>query len=329
MPYAPPLSMTPRLIDLLSRISEALGRWEGAAVGLSPKLRRENRIRSIHASLAIENNTLSLSQVTDIIEGKRVLGLPREIKEVQNALAAYELMDALDPASSKDFLKAHAALMAGLADDAGRFRKGGVGIYQDTRLVHLAPPAGRVPYLIKDLFGWFKKTELHPLFAAAVLHYEIEFIHPFSDGNGRIGRLWQTLALSRWKPQLGDLPIETVVHANQAGYYAALGAADRAADAAPFAEFILEALLESLNNAKTSDPVGDPVSDPVSRLIAVFLPGESLSIQTMMQRLGLRHRTYFRRTFLNPALKEGKITMTVPDSPHSPKQRYRLVTKSK
>ena len=318
--HTPPLTITPRLIDLVSRISEALGRWEGAVAEVSPRLRRENRIRSIHASLAIENNTLSLSQVTDIIDGKPVRGLPREIKEVQNAVVAYELLDSLDPSTTKDLLKAHAALMDGLAADAGRFRKGGVGIYQGSRLVHMAPPADRVPYLIKDLCGWLKRTDTHPLLAGAVMHYEIEFIHPFSDGNGRIGRLWQTLVLSRWKPRLADLPIETVVHANQADYYAALAASDKAADAAPFAEFILGALLKSL---LASDPASDPVSDPVSRLLAIFQSGESLSIQMMMDRLGLKHRTYFRRTFLNPALNAGKIAMTEPDSPHSPKQRYR------
>lgn len=324
MPHTPPLTLTPRLIDLVSRISEALGRWEGAVAEVSPRLRRENRIRSIHASLAIENNTLSLSQVTDIINGKQVLGLPNEIKEVQNAVAAYELLESLDPASTTDFLKAHRALMTGLAADAGRFRTGGVGVYQGSRLVHMAPPADRVPYLIKDLCGWLRRTDTHPLLAGAAVHYEIEFIHPFSDGNGRIGRLWQTLILSHWKPRLADLPIETVVHAHQADYYAALAASDKAANAAPFAEFILGALLASLRQETTSDPLSDPPSDPVSRLLAIFRTGEQLSIPVMMERLGLKHRTYFRRTFLNPALSAGKIAMTVPDSPHSPKQRYRI-----
>jgi Fic family protein len=323
MPHTPPLTVTPRLIDLVSRISEALGRWEGALAEVSPRLRRENRIRSIHASLAIENNTLSLSQVTDIIDGKAVRGLPNEIKEVQNAVAAYELLDSLDPTSTMDFLKAHRALMAGLAADAGRFRKGGVGIYQGARLVHMAPPADRVQHLMKDLCGWLQRTDTHPLLAGAVMHYEIEFIHPFSDGNGRIGRLWQTLVLSRWKPRLAELPIETVVHAHQADYYAALAAADKAADAAPFAEFILNAMLDSLRQETNSDPLSDPLSDPVSRLLAVFRTGEELPIQVMMDRLGLKHRTYFRRTFLNPALSAGKIAMTVPESPHNPKQRYK------
>ncbi len=320
MPYAPPLTITPRLIDLVSRISEALGRWEGAEADLSPKLRRENRIRSIHASLAIENNTLSLSQMTDIIDGKRVLGLPREIKEVQNAMIAYELLDSLDPSSTKDLLKEHGALMKRLADDAGRFRKGGVGIYQGARLVHLAPPAERVPHLIKDLCGWLKRTDTHPLLAGAVIHYEIEFIHPFSDGNGRMGRLWQTLVLSRWKPRLADLPIETVVHAHQSEYYAALAASDKQADAAPFAEFILGALLESLQI-----PVeNDQATGQVKRLLSVIKKDEIVGAEELMKRLALKHKPTFRDNYLRPALAAKLISMTQPESPRSPTQRYRL-----
>lgn len=318
MPYTPPLTITPRLIDLVSRISEALGAWEGLVAEVSPKLRRENRIRSIHASLAIENNTLSLSQVTDIIDGKRVLGLPREIKEVRNAVTAYDLLDSLNPSSVPDLLKAHKALMAGLAEDSGKFRKAGVGIYQGSKLVHMAPPADRVAHLVGDLCGWLRTTDTHPLLASAVVHYEIEFIHPFSDGNGRIGRLWPTLILSRWKPRLAVIPIESVVHANQAAYYEALARSDKTADAAPFAEFILGALLEALQQPGDSDPADDPVSDPVSRLVSAFRPGETLSIQEMMARLGLRHRTYFRRTFLAPALEAGKVARTEPDSPTAP-----------
>ena len=324
MSYSPPLTITPRLIDLVSRISESLGRWEGAVVAVSPKLRRENRIRSIHASLAIENNTLSLSQVTDIIEGKRVLGLPREIKEVQNAVIAYELLEKLDPAAPEDFLKVHGALMKGLATDAGCFRSGGVGVYQGAALVHMAPPAERVPHLIKNLFEWLKTTDTHPLLAGAVIHYEIEFIHPFSDGNGRIGRLWQTLVLSHWKSRLAWLPIETVVHDHQAAYYQALGDSDQQANAAPFAEFILGALLEALESSTVTDQVSDPVTDQVKRLLAVFLRDEILSAEELMRRLDLKHKPTFRDNYLRPALTAKRIAMTQPDSPRSPTQRYRL-----
>ena len=322
MPYAPPLTITPRLIDLISRIGEALGRWEAAAGTMSPRLRRENRIRSIHSSLAIENNSLSLDQVTAILAGKRVRGLPREIKEVQNAFVTYDLLESLKPASVPDFLKAHGTLMQGLVAGAGAFRRGGVGVYQGTKLVHMAPPAARVPYLVKDLFQWLKKTDLHPLLAAAVVHYEIEFIHPFSDGNGRIGRLWQTLILAQWKPQMAYLPIESVVHDQQAGYYKALAASDKLADAAPFAEFILGSLLAALLAAPATDQVSDQVSDQVNRLISVFGMGEMLAAAVLMERLGLKHLPNFRRNHLKPAVAAGLLKMTQPDSPHSPTQRY-------
>jgi Fic family protein len=334
MSHAPPLTLTPRLIDLLCRISEAVGRWEAAGAGASPKLRRENRIRTIHSSLAIEANSLSLDQVTAILAGRRVRGLPREIKEVQNAFATYELLETLKPASTTDFLKAHRALMQGLETDAGAFRKGGVGIYKGTKLVHMAPPADRVPHLVKDLFQWLKKTDLHPLLAAAVVHYEIEFIHPFADGNGRIGRLWQTLVLSAWKSQLAYLPMETVVHDRQAGYYKALAASDQAADAAPFTEFILGSLLEALEASPATDQVGDQVGDQVSdqvsdqvkRLLSVFGKDEALAAAVLMERLGLKHLPAFRRNYLKPTLALGLIRMTQPDSPNSPTQRYRLAS---
>jgi Fic family protein len=324
MSYQPPLTLTPRLIDLISRVSEALGRWEVTGGAMSPRLRRENRIRSIHSSLAIENNSLSLAQVTAIIDGKRVRGLPREIKEVQNAFAAYEMLDSLKPTFHKDFLKAHAALMQGLAPEAGRFRRGGVGIYQGKRLVHLAPPAGRVPYLVKDLFAWLKRTDQHPLLAGAAVHYEIEFIHPFSDGNGRMGRLWQTLILAQWNPQLASLPIESVVHDQQAGYYKALAASGKLADAAPFAEFILQALLDALQATPITDQVSDQVSDQVKRLLRAFKGNGAVAAVELMQRLGLKHLPTFRRNYLKPAIAAGLICLTQPDSPRSPTQRYVL-----
>lgn len=316
MPYHPPFTLTQHLIDLVSRISEALGRWATMESAISPRLRRENRIRSIQASLAIENNSLSLDEVTAILEGKQVRGLPREIQEVKNAIAAYELLETLKPSSQRDFLAAHAALMQGLADDASRFRSGSVGIYQGQRLVHMAPPAERVPHLVKDLRAWVKDTDFHPLLASAAVHYEIEFIHPFSDGNGRSGRLWQTVVLAKWKPQLAFLPVETVVHDRQSAYYKALAASDQQADVAPFAEFILQALLDAVLASAKNDPVDDQVSDPVKRLLSAIHPSEAIGIQKLMLRMGLAHKTYFRRNYLKPALEAGLLTMTQPDSPN-------------
>lgn len=217
-------------------------------------LRRENRIRTIQASLAIEHNTLSVEQVTAVIEGKTVLGLPREIQEVGNAFAAYEAIPDWDPASADDLLGAHILLMRGLCDDAGHWRSGGVGIYRGKQLVHMAPPANQVPRLMGQLLTWLAETEAHPLIASCALHYELEFIHPFADGNGRMGRLWQAVILSRWQPVMAFLPVETVIKARQDLYYQQLSQADSRSDCTEFILFLLEALRDALAQAMAIQP---------------------------------------------------------------------------
>ncbi|MBS7560406.1 MULTISPECIES: Fic family protein [Pseudomonas] len=323
--YQPPLTLTPTMLALVAQISEQVGRLSARhEATLTPQLRRGNRIRTIQASLAIENNTLSLEQVTAVLEGRRVLGLPREIQEVRNAFAAYEAMPGWRPALREHLLEAHALLMRGLIDDAGRFRRAGVGIYREHKLVHMAPPASRVPTLVDDLLGWLSSTDLHPLLASCVFHYEFEFIHPFADGNGRMGRLWQTLILSLWRPVLAWLPVETVIREQQQAYYAALSAADQRSEATPFVEFMLQALHQALLDGGQSDQVTDQVSDQVARLLHVLGGGVALKAGELMQQLQLAHRPSFRNNYLNPALVAGLIEMTHPDSPRSPAQKYRL-----
>ena len=200
MKYQPPYTINPTILNLVAEIGETIGRYTVLAEqNLTPRLRRKNRIRTIQASLAIENNTLTLEQVTAVIEGKRILGDPREIQEVRNAFATYEAMEEWEASSKEDLLAAHELLMHGLTDEPGRFRSGGVGIFRGEQLVHMAPPADRVPVLMADLLDWLVTTPEHPLVASCVFHYEFEFIHPFADGNGRMGRLWQTLILRNWK----------------------------------------------------------------------------------------------------------------------------------
>ncbi|PAU89001.1 cell filamentation protein Fic [Pseudomonas sp. WN033] len=324
--YQPPLNLTPSMLDQVASISEQVG-WLSALhdAVLTPQLRRGNRIRSIQASLAIENNTLSVDQVTAVLDGKRVLGLPREIQEVRNAFAAYEAMPGWQPSSQADLLAAHGLLMHGLIDSAGQFRQGGVGIYRADQLLHMAPPASRVATLTQDLLQWLAQTDWHPLIASCVFHYEFEFIHPFADGNGRMGRLWQTLILSRWRPVLAWLPVESVIRDRQDDYYAALAAADRASDAAPFVDFMLQALHQALLEAVQSDQVTDQVSDQVKQLLQVLPPGVALRSNELMQRLGLSHRPSFSKNYLKPALAAGLIEMTDPASPRSPVQKYRRV----
>lgn len=247
MDYEPPFKITSQIIDLISQISEAVG--EINSLENSPRhleLRKENRIKTIHSSLAIENNSLSLEQITAIIEGKRVLGSPNEIQEVKNALQAYELLLTLNPYEEKDLLKAHKLMMADLVERNGKYRKDGVGIFDGNQVVHLAPPADRVPFLMSDLFEWLKNSDVHPLIKSCVFHYEFEFIHPFQDGNGQMGRLWQTVILKEWKSVFAWLPIETLIKENQVEYYNALNSSDSDSNSTNFTVFMLQTILRTI-----------------------------------------------------------------------------------
>lgn len=322
----PPYIITSTALKLVAAISEQLATLSATgaltAENLSPQLRRENRIRTIHASLAIENNTLSLEQVTDIIDGKPVIGPPRDIQEVRGAVAAYEKLDSWKPYSLKDLLAAHAMLMHDLVDNPGKLRTGGVGVFQGSKVVHMAPPANLVHAHLENLLQWLKNTNEHPLITSCVFHYEFEFIHPFDDGNGRMGRLWQTLILSKWKPVLAYMPVETIIRNRQAEYYASLGQADAQGEATQFIEFMLQALHDTLTGLST-DQVSVQVSDQVKRLLESLSNGEK-SATELMQALGLRHAPTFRKNYLLPALDAGFIERTQPDSPRSPTQKYRL-----
>lgn len=333
--YKPPFHMTDKMTSLIAEISEQVGRITVLQEGtISPHLRRENRIRTIHSSLAIEHNSLSLEQVTAILDGKRVLGNPNEIKEVQNAYEAYELMLRLNPASVDDLLKAHKLMMNGLVPENGRFRSGGVGVFDGEVLIHMAPPAKFVPEHIHNLFAWYQQSELHPLIKSAVFHYEFEFIHPFADGNGRMGRMWHSLLLGRWKELFFWLPMEELIRSRQKEYYAALGAADAQADSAGFVELMLAIIRDSLTEItavrrgtdQVTDQVSDQVTDqdkaPVERLLSA-LGEETLSATELMERLGLSHKQTFRKNYLNPALEQKLIERTIPDKPNSRNQKYR------
>ncbi len=250
MSYQPPFQLTHTMMRHVARIGELIGTWKAANQNrLVPELRRGNRIKTIQASLAVEQNTLTLEQVTAVIEGKTVLGLPKEIQEVRNAFAAYEAMEQWHPHKMEDLLAAHALLLHGLIDDAGHWRSKGAGIYRGDQLVHMAPPASQIPRLMADLFEWLAHTDAHPLIASAAFHYEFEFIHPFGDGNGRIGRLWQTLILSHWQPMLAFLPVETVIKHRQQTYYQLLTESDQKSDCSAFIEFLLQAIEDSLQEA--------------------------------------------------------------------------------
>lgn len=245
--YTPPFTMTDEITNLVIEIAELTGAMTvSEQLSKNPKLRRKNRVRSIHSSLAIEQNSLTMDQVSDIIDGKRVLGPPQDIREVQNAYEAYEIMTRLNPYSAKDLLKAHKIMMEGLVKEAGIFRSKDVGVYAGELLIHTGTPANYVPDLIGQLFEWLKKSKLHPLVKSCIFHYEFEFIHPFADGNGRTGRLWHTLILAKWQEFFLWIPIETIIHERQADYYKALNASNTDSESTEFVRFMLELIRELL-----------------------------------------------------------------------------------
>lgn len=319
--------MTDRITNLVAEISEQIGRIRVLSHdNLNPHLRKENRIRTIHSSLAIEHNSLSLEQVTAIVDGRHILGNPNEIREVKNAYDAYEMMLSLNPYSVKDLLKAHRMMMEGLIPENGKFRSGGVGVFDGNVVVHMAPPARLVPGEIDELFAWYRSSEIHPLIRSAIFHYEFEFIHPFADGNGRMGRMWHSLLLGKWNELFYWLPIEELIRSRQQEYYEALGKSDKEADSSAFVELMLEIILDTLKETtvvgKAEKDGTDKLSPSVQKLLDA-MGDEELSAAEIMDRLGLSHRPTFRTNYLNPALDQGLIEMTIPDKPSSRNQKYR------
>ena len=320
--YQPPFTITPSILHRIADISEAVGRISALTDGvLDLRLRRLNRIRTIRGSLAIEGNALSEEQITALMDGKHIIAPPRDIQEARNAIAAYDHLEHWNPDSEKDLLKAHSVLMAGLIDDAGRYRQKGVGVVDGKEVLHMAPPAGRVPHLMGDLFQWLQTTDHHPLVASSVFHYEFEFIHPFADGNGRMGRLWQTLILSRWNPLFLRIPVESIVYAHQQEYYDALQHSTQQGAVTPFLEFMLTMIQGAVHTFATLQ-VTPQVTPQVKRLLAI-LTGE-MTREELQTALGLKDRKSFRERYLLPALQAGLIEMTIPSKPNSREQKYRL-----
>ena len=261
--YRPPFTVSAKAINLIAKISGQLERY---AIRMEQedtlRLRRANRIKTIHSSLAIEGNTLSEGEVQAVLEGKKVVAPLKEIQEVKNAIKTYELYPKLNPFSVQDLLLAHGTMMSGLVDEAGMFRKGGVGVFDGDKPIHIAPPADRVRDLMSNLFGWLENADDHLLIRSCVFHYEFEFIHPFADGNGRIGRLWQSLILGRLNPIFEHLPVENMVYSNQQAYYHAINRSSDLGDSGPFIDFMLEEILNALvghqgkSNADIADEKG-------------------------------------------------------------------------
>ncbi len=245
----PPYEITPAILRLITQIAEQIGAASAHLLdNASPQLRKKNQIKTIHASLQIEGNTLSEEQITALLENKIVVGPPKDIAEVQNAIAVYNQLGKYNPQSMTSLLEAHNDLMPGLLSDAGRFRTKAVGIVHGNNVQHIAPPAANVPTLMHELFNYVKNSEDPSLVKSCVFHYELEFIHPFSDGNGRMGRLWQTLLLQEEYPLFAHLPFETLISQTQAQYYEALAASDKAGNSTLFITYLLNVLHLALQN---------------------------------------------------------------------------------
>ena len=318
MSYKPPYVITPIIVSLVAKISEKLGQLSVLKTQENNLyLRRINRIRTIQGSLAIEGNTLTEMQITAVLDGKAVIAPPREVQEVRNAIKAYEKLTKWRPTSQQDLLAAHQTLMQGLIDDVGQYRNTGVGIMKGKKVIHMAPSAERVNGLMFDLFDWLACSDEHPLILSSIFHYEFAFIHPFADGNGRMGRLWQTLILSQWQDIFSYLPVESLIYAHQDDYYLALQQSTKQANSAPFIEFILQMILDSCNEDTPQ------VTPQVKQLISI-INGE-MSKEELMFALSLKDARNFRQRYLLPAISNNLIEMKQADKLNSPTQKYRLV----
>ncbi len=324
--YKPPFEITNEMLLYVSSISEKIGHI--TAIGnleSKPHLRKNNRIKSIYSSLRIEANSLSLRQVRDVINGKLVLGEQKEIQEVKNAYSAYERISQIDPYSIGDLKEFHGMMTKYLIEESGRFRSGEEGVFNGDRCIFMAPPAKFVPQLIENLFDWMKevKMDIHPLILSSVFHYEFVFIHPFSDGNGRMARLWHTAILSKWKPVFEYIPIESRIEKFQEEYYEAIAKCHVEGASTTFIEFMLlqiDKILDDISIQISED--SSQISEHIKRLLNIMEYDTPYTSKTLMGKLGLKSKEGFRRNYLRPAIDMNLIGMTIPDKPNSRNQRY-------
>lgn len=322
--YTPPYDITDEMLELTSEIMESLGQLYGVnELEKLPRLRRISRIKSIHSSLAIENNTLTIEQVTDVIEGKRVLGPQEDIHAVKNAFDAYNNLDGIDPYEIKDLLKIHGIMMKGLVSEAGCLRTAQVGVYNEKgEVIHIAPPHDMVPKLMLQLFDWAKNSKTQMLIKSSIFHYEFEFIHPFRDGNGRMGRLWQTALLASWKPIFEWIPIESIIKDNQEKYYEAIQLATSEGKSNRIIVFMLSAINSAIKDiANDTNRHYNHVNKQITALLGV-MDSYPMTAMEIMGKLKLKSRDGFRKNYLLPAIQAGLIGMTVPDKPTSRNQMY-------
>lgn len=324
--YKPPYNITEQMLKLISDISEKVGKIQGYhTLSTHPNLRRSNRIRSIHSSLAIEANSLSLAEVRDVIDGRTVIGNRDEIKEVQNAYRAYEAIREINPFNMEDLKRMHGVMTDGLVPECGKFRSGEEGVFDGDRCIFMAPPAKLVNGQMSDLFEWMnrEKENVHPLIMSSVFHYEFVFIHPFADGNGRMARLWQTALLYDWRELFQYVPLESQIKNFQSEYYEVIARCHKNGDSDEFIMFMLKRL-DAVLGEVLSKPAAmyENTTAQVERLMETMEFDIPYTAVQLMGALGLKSRKSFRENYLQPAIEDEIIEMTIPGKATSRNQRY-------
>ena len=324
--YKPPFNITNEILAYVSSISEKIGKISATSnLETKPHLRKNNRIKSIHSSLKIEANSLSLGQVRDVINGKLVLGEQKEIQEVKNAYTAYEKINDIDPYSIEKLKEFHGIMTKYIVEESGDFRKGEEGVFNGEDCIFMCPPARFVPRQMEELFAWMKKarTSVHPLILSSVFHYEFVFIHPFSDGNGRMARLWHTVILSQWKPIFEFIPIESQIEKFQDDYYEAIAKCHVEGESTTFIEFMLmqiDKILDEVSGQIAES--SEQMTEYLKRMLNTMEYDVPYTATAIMGMLGLRSKETFRKNYMNPALELNLVRMTIPDKPNSKNQRY-------
>lgn len=324
--YIPPYTISNRMLELVSEISEKIGKISSyKELESKPHLRRNNRIQSIHSSLKIEANSLSLSEVRDVINGHPVLGDQKEIQEIKNAYAAYEKISEINPFSISELKRIHGIMTYRTVNESGVFRKGEEGVFSGDKCIFVAPPPDMVDGLMKDLLSWVKKNEgnVHPLIMSAIFHYEFVFIHPFADGNGRMARLWHTVMLYRWRNVFEFIPLESQIERFQAEYYDVIARCHVNGNSDIFIEFMLDMIHRILDEVIIQiNKTNAGTTEYVKRLLECMEYDIPYTANAIMEQLGLKSKETFRRNYLNPAIELGLVRMTLPDKRNSRNQQY-------
>ena len=325
--YSPPFEISNEMLKKVSDIMEKIGKLDSFSnLDKTPYLRKQTKINSVHSSVAIENNPLSLEQVKDVINGKLVIGEQKDIQEVKNAYKAYEMLKDINPYSIDDLKKVHGIMTFLVEEVSGEFRTTPEGIFDENgNCIFVCPPGDRVNSLMNELFEWLSenKDTIHPLILSSIFHYEFVFIHPFTNGNGRMIRLWQNSILYKWKNIFEYLPIESKIHKYQDEYYNSIAQCHKNASSNVFIEFMLKMIDETLDEAiSTSKPQITNETININKLLDVMKYGKPMTATELIEKLGIKSKETLRGKYLDPAIKQGLVNLTIPDKPTSKNQMY-------